>query len=149
MTTYLPSTKVLNPAMAGRNGEQVTMIDVLEISEGDEISIVFESVNSPWHQGVWLATTGQLETNGVVSSQFTLWRDTASEVVRMRVLESDGKLRLYNVWDSGRGIRDHESQSATSGMLVEAPSANLWRYRCNDIGWESQFDKLVFRVSIG
>jgi len=123
------------------------MLDVVEVSEGDELTITFEESNSAWRQGVWVATAGALEANGVRAAQFTLWKDTAPGSVRLRVLATDGLLRLYNVWDSGRGIQEHESQSATSGMVIEDQSDGGRLYRCNDIGWEPRFDKLVFRVS--
>lgn len=146
MTMPLPNTPVSNPALSGPNGEDVLMVDVLPTTDGAELRITFEHVGSDWRQGVWLATEGELEVNGVRSSQLVLWQDTAPSTVRVRVVEGDGKLRLYNVWDSGRGISDHESQSATSGMLVEAAADGARRYRCNDIGYDPAFDSLVFTL---
>ncbi len=148
MTMPLPSKKLPNQNLTGPAGEPVIMLDIVEVREGDELTIAFEESNSDWRQGVWLATSGKLEANEVSASQFTLWKDTAPTSVRVRVLATDGLLRLYNVWDSGRGIRDHESQSATSGMVIEDLPDGGRRYRCNDIGWEPKFDKLVFTVSM-
>lgn len=98
---------------------------------------------------MWLATEGELEVNGVRSSQLVPWQDTAPSMVHVRVVEGDGKLRLYNVWDSGRGISDHESQSATSGMVVEAAADGARRCRCNGIGYDPAFDRLVFTLRVG
>lgn len=148
MTMHLPQAKVPNDTIAGPNGEPVIMIDLIDVRPGEELVISLESSSSDWRQGLWIATTGALETNNVTASQMTLWTDTAPNPARLRVVETDGWVRLHNVWDSGRGISDHESQSATSGMLIEERSARVWRYRCNDIGWESNFDKLVFSVAI-
>ncbi len=147
MTSSLPSSKILNESLKGPSDEPVVMLDVVEVREGDELTITFEESHSDWRQGVWIATTGALETNAVSAAQFTLWRDTAPVSVRLRVIATDGLLRLYNVWDSGRGIQEHESQSATSGMVIEVLPDGARRYRCNDIGWEPRFDKLVFSLS--
>jgi hypothetical protein len=92
-----------------------------------------------------LAVDGELEVAGTRADQMELWTDTAPGTVSVRVLNSkDGLLRLYNVWDSGRGRR-RESQSATSGMLREPVSASTTIYRCNDIGRDLAFNKIVFR----
>ena len=64
------------------------------------------------------------------------------------VAETSGSLVLYNIWDSGRGHRPFESQSHTSGMLVETLPDGSRRYSCNDIGLEPDFSRLVFRVLI-
>lgn len=147
MTSSLPSSKILNDSLKGPAGEPVVMLDVVEVREGDELTITFEESHSDWRQGVWIATTGALEANAVSAAQLTLWRDTAPASVRLRVIATDGLLRLYNVWDSGRGIQEHESQSATSGMVIQELPDGGRRYRCNDIGWEPRFDKLVFTLS--
>ena len=73
----------------------------------------------------------------------------APSTVHIRVVEGDGKLRHYSLWDSGRGISDHESQSATSGMVVDTTADGARRYRCNDIGYDPAFDKLVVTLRVG
>jgi hypothetical protein len=40
------------------------------------------------------------------------------------------------------------SQSYTSAMLQE-PVSRGFRYRCNDIGFNDQFNRLVFRLETG
>jgi len=73
--------------------------------------------------------------------------DTAPPAVEIACLETDGLIRIYNIWQSGRrpGV---ESQSQTSGMLVDLLPDGSRRYRCNDIGFDPDFSKLVFRISI-
>ena len=83
-----------------------------------------------------------------MSSQLVIWADTAPPHVDVEVEASDGLLRFYNIWDSGRGKGSFESQSATSGMLVEQLDDGSLRYACNDIGAGSDFDKLIFSVAI-
>jgi hypothetical protein len=88
-----------------------------------------------------------LSANGVEAPQLDLWQDTAPPVVEVRCESTDGLLRLYNIWQSGRGP-GVESRSATSGMLVEVLEDGSRRYRCHDIGFDPDFDKLILRVSI-
>lgn len=142
----LPARVVLNSELTEQVGEAVVMFEVLPIKDGDTLVITFVSQSSTWRQGIWLGVEGELDVNGVSADQMTIWTDTAPPAVTVKVLRtSDGLLRLYNVWDSGRGYR-RESQSATSGMLKEEKDdAEL--YRCNDIGRNPTFDKLVFEIS--
>lgn len=96
-------------------------------SAGDRFSLTFESAQTRWRQGVWLAVDGELVVNGQAASQVVLWRDTAPDNVQIEVASTgDGLMRLYNVWDSGlglgRGRGRWESQSHTSGMVREAVS---------------------------
>lgn len=62
-------------------------------------------------------------------------------------MKSTGSMIFYNVWDSGRGLGPFESQSNTSGMIRENLPLNGYRYRCNDIGQDPKFEKLIFRVA--
>lgn len=125
---------------------EVWLIDALECDDGDEFLLTFEQSDDRWRQGVWLAVDGSLTIAGVNSPQAVLWHDTAPEATAISVRSArDGWLRLYNIWDSGRGIKDHESQSATSGMLRE-PVVGGHRYRCATIGYDPEFDALTFTL---
>ena len=101
---------------------------------GDTFILAFEDVQSAWRQGVWLGTEGILRVNGSEAPQVVVWSDTSPATIDLDVVVTDGWLRLYNIWDSGRDLSEHESQAATSGMLVDERAANGRRYRCNDIG---------------
>lgn len=72
-----------------------------------------------------------------------IWTDTAQREVAIEVHSSTDHLHLYNIWNSKEVGR--QSQSYTSGMLVEQ-LANGRRYRCSDIGFDTKFDDLVFRI---
>ena len=73
---------------------------------------------------------------------------TAPPVVDVDVIETGGLLRFYNVWGSGEGAGGHhESHNATSGMVVQSAGEDTHRYRCNDVGYDSALDKLVFTIS--
>lgn len=141
----LPKERRLNQALSAALGRDVVKFEVLPLAVGDVQMLSFERVTSDWRQGLWLATEGQLEVAGQRSSQLLLWADTTPERVEISCHETDGLLRLYNVWHSGRRP-GHESQSHTSGMLVEALQSGGNRYRCNDIGLEPNFSKLVFTL---
>lgn len=122
-------------------------MDVLPLEAGGSYALDFVAVRSPWRQGVWLGTTGELEINGQRSSQFVLWSDSAPHTVTITCRSTDtGRLTVYNVWDSRRGYSEMESQSATSGMLREDLEDGSVQYRCQDISVKPVFDRLTFRL---
>ncbi len=139
--------RTLSISVAAPDGQPAVRIDSLPITKGQRVTLTFERVGPRWRQGVFLATTGSLAIAGTSSPQRVLWSDTAPRSVAIEVAETDGRLVLYNVWDSGRG-RHHESQSDTSGMFVEALADGSIRYSCTDIGLEPDFSRLVFSVLI-
>jgi hypothetical protein len=123
----------------------VWLIEAIECRDGSTFRLVFESAEPRWRQGVWLGVEGDLEIAGQTSSQVVVWRDTAPPFVDIVVRSTtDGLLRLYNVWDSGRGY-GRESQAATSGMLRE-PTSLGFRYRCSDINPSPTFEAVRFRL---
>lgn len=148
MPMRLPSERLLNPLLSESERKDIVLFDVRDVSAGAAIHLHFEDSNSPWRQGVWLATEGLLQVGNVHSPQLLLWTDTSPATVDIEVIETDGLLRLYNIWDSGRGYGDRESQSATSGMIVEETVPGALRYSCNDVGASPAFDKLVFTIAI-
>lgn len=145
--TPLPD-RTLSKSIAGPDGQAAIKIEVLPIRSGQRITLTFETVGPRWRQGVFLATTGQLVAAGTSSPSVVLWSDSAPAQSVIDIVDTDGRLVLYNIWDSGRGRGKSESQSATSGMLVEALADGSQRYSCTDIGVEPDFSRLVFRVSI-
>lgn len=143
----LPAEPVLNQTLTERLGRDVVMIESLPIRDGQTILVTFVSVNRDWRQGVWMATTGELAVGDVASSQLVLWADNSPPTVEVEVRETDGILRYYNIWDSGRDLGPWESQKWTSGMLrEETPEGYV--YRCNDIDRDAKFDKIAFRVQV-
>jgi len=138
----------LSSAVLGPDGQQAVKVESLPVARGQRITLTFESVGPRWRQGVFLATIGQLAVAGTSSPSLVLWSDSAPASSVIEVAETDGRLVLYNVWDSGRGLGLFESQSATSGMLVESLADGSLQYACTDIGVEPDFSRVVFRVSI-
>ena len=137
----------MNTTLTEQLGREVVMVETLPISAGQRIRLAFEGGESPWRQGVRLATEGALNANGVSAPQLDLWTDTAPLTVEIVCESTDGLVRVYNIWHSGRrpGV---ESRSQTAGMVVESLPDGSHRYRCNDIGFDPDFSRLVFRISI-
>ena len=138
--------RLLNPSLTTPDCE-VVLIETVPCSTGDRFSLRFESSEPRWRQGVWIAVDGELLVEEQAAGQVVLWSDTAPDQVELEVTStSDRLLRLYNVWDSGRGLGPYESQIATSGMIREAMEGGF-RYRCSDINPQPSFAALVFTLT--
>jgi len=151
MTSFDPTRlpeRTLSKSIEGPDGQAAVKIEALPITSGQRITLTFETVGPRWRQGVFLATAGQLVATGTSSSSLVLWSDSAPARSVIDVADTDVRLVLYNIWDSGRGRGPFESQSATSGMFVETLADRSHRYSCTDIGVEPDFSRLIFRVSI-
>lgn len=134
--------RIYNSAFQEKGREDVIKWDILPIVNGEEIRVTFESIASSWRQGLWLKTDKEIRVNEIKSKSVDLWQDTAPKEVHCECFTNDGNLSVYNIWDKGNG---RESQSWTSGMLIEE-LPNGRRYRCNDIGFETNFDKIIFKI---
>jgi hypothetical protein len=141
----LPNEPVLNEQLTTAVGRPVITFEVIGVSDGDRITVRFIGKSGNWRQGIWIGVAGALEIHGTRADQFEIWADTAPPEFTVDVVRAeDGLMRLYNIWDSGRGRR-RESQSATSGMLKEVVGHRT-RYRAHDIGFEPAFDRLIFEL---
>jgi hypothetical protein len=140
MKTPFEAKRILNNAFNLPN--DVILWDILPIMDKEIISVYFESKDSIWEQGIWLMTDMGIEVNDQRASSIVLWYGKTPSKVDICCHTNNGYLNLYNVWDKGNGMN---SQSHSSGMIIEE-LANGRRYKCNDIGFETNFNKLVFRV---
>ena len=132
--------RIYNPAFDAKL--DIVLWDVFPIIDGEKITVTFESKNSDWSQGIWLMSDRGLEVDGIRNKSFVLWYEIAPEQIEVTCFTKNGLLSVYNVWDMGFG---KNSLSHSSGMLVEELT-NGRRYRCNDFGFETKFDKLIFRI---
>ena len=132
--------RIYNSAFDEKLG--VVLWDVFPIVDGEKLAVIFESKNSDWSQGVWLMSDQGLKIDGIRNKSIVLWYEMAPEQIEVICFTKNGLLSVYNVWDRGEG---KNSQSHSSGMLVEE-LLNGRRYKCNDIGFDTNFDKLIFRV---
>jgi hypothetical protein len=110
--------------------------------DGEVLTIAIESSSTQDRHGIWLRTDRGISVAGQLCPSVDLWADTAPAIVSLQCHTSNGSLSFYNIWER-RGRRN--SQSESSGMLV-TELRDGWRYHCNDFGFDSAFDKLVFRV---
>lgn len=138
------SEPVFNEVLTKKYGFPVVKWDVLHIPKTCEIKFTWISVDSSWRQGVWMFADLGLSISGRIYKSVELWSDNSPSEFLLRAESTDGKLHLYNIWDSGNG---RESQSYTSGMIVSG-EGRIRHYRCNDIGLETDFSKLAFVIEI-
>ncbi len=138
----LPKQRTFNQAFAERGRPGVVKLDVIRLHTR-RFFVRFESANSERRQGVWLATDGGLVVNGQSCPSVDLWFDTAPAEVLCDSQSQSSRLYVYNIWQRN-GKRS--SLSYSSGMLVDEVS-NGRRYHCNDIGFTTNFDKLVFTIT--
>ena len=132
--------RLYNEAFTDR--DDVVLWDVLPVRDGEKLKLISESKNSVWEQGVRLACDIAVVGDDWTGKGVRLWYGHSPREVVFACCTEDGLLSIYNVWDRGKGPA---SQKHSSGMLVEK-LLNGRRYRCNDIGFDTQFDKLVFRI---
>jgi len=137
-----PSESIVSKSFRDAGRPDVIKRDVFPVREGERIALTFEGSQVGGRHGAWLMTDMGLEVNGAKCPCTCLWFDTAPAVVDITIRTGDGRLHVYNIWDSGAGTN---SQAWTSGMLVEE-LPNGRRYRCNDIGLHGAFDSVVFRL---
>ncbi|MBQ2901511.1 MAG: hypothetical protein IJE49_06635 [Agathobacter sp.] len=124
--------------------------DVLEIDNEQEIILEFIKVNSKYRQGVRLAIDigeGYIEINGIQSKGIHLWEDTCPKRVKLKCISSQGKMSVYNIFDMGVERGGVKSQTDSSGMIIQETKEGIL-YRCNDVGFNSNFDKLEFKIQI-
>jgi hypothetical protein len=140
MSLSVGKERIFNKAFENRS--DVIKWDVQKITDGQKIKIKIISTNSNKKQGIRIALDKGIEIQGNIYQSLQLWEDTIPEEVICTCHTEDGLLSVYNMWDKGKGP---DSQSHTSGMLLEELN-NVLIYRCNDIGFETNFDKIVFTI---
>jgi hypothetical protein len=138
----VPSESVISGPFRDAGRSDVIKWDVFPVRDGERVGLFFEGAQADGRHGAWLMTDLGLQVNGVSNRSVSLWFDTAAAVVDITIRTGDGRLHVYNIWDSGTGMN---SQAWTSGMLIEE-LPNGRRYRCNDIGLHGAFDSVVFRL---
>lgn len=134
--------RIMSKGFNDKGREDVIKWEVQSIADGQEVKIIFLSKNSPYRQGIWFKTDKRIEVMGQNFSSIELWEDTAQNELVLKCLTSNGVLSFYNIWDKGEGKK---SQLYSSGMVCEHQD-NKVIYNCNDIGFETSFDKLVFSI---
>lgn len=142
--------KIFNDEFSKLGFKDVIRWDVVDIKENQELNLEFISINSKYKQGIRLAIDvgeGFIEVNGVKSKGIQLWEDTCPKKVKIRCMSSEGKLSIYNIFDIGPERGGVKSQVDSSGMIVEQ-EGNKMIYKCNDVGFQTNFDKLIFEIEL-
>jgi len=121
---------------------EVVAVDIFSVHDQEKIILTFEAKNSAWRQGVRLSCDDGLAVNRRHGASMLIWCEAIPQQVPIQCFTTNGLLVVYNIWDRGRGM---DSMAHTSGMLLE-DVAHGRRYRCNDIGLETDFNKLIFRI---
>lgn len=150
MKTILGRERIYNSVFAKMGIENIVRWDILEIKNEQNLIIKFLSTNSKYRQGVRLAIDegdGYMEINGIRSKEMYLWEDTAPQYIPAKCVSSEGVLSIYNVFDLGEERGGRRSQMDSCGMIVEQ-KGNIFTYSCNDVGFQSDFDKLIFQIEL-
>lgn len=125
--------------------------EVLSIQKKQLVKVRFISVNSDNRQGIRIAIDagkGTLTTNGVSGRAFELWEDECPKEFEIECSSDEGYLSVYNIFERNElGSMKKYSQMDYSGMILEQ-KGNIYRYRCNDAGRNTNFDKLVFEIEL-
>lgn len=122
--------------------DDIVIWDVQQIRNEQLIKVKFIETNSNNKQGIWIATDKGIEINGNLYPQINLWEDIVPKEIILKCYTDVGLLRIYNIWDDGEG---RDSQSYTSGMIIKEVD-NMLFYHCNDYGFKTNFNKLIFSI---
>lgn len=144
MPEFPTTGRVYSKAWSARGVEGAIKWEVIHVTNGATVTLTFESA-ADQGQGVWLASNAGFTLDGVQYEQLVLWEHTAPRQVKLSVHCTDGLLHLYNVWADPSCAGGMGSQSYSSAMLQEK-LPHGFRYRCNDIGFNEKFERLVFRI---
>lgn len=142
--------RIYNDEYAKMGYESVVRWDVLDIKKEQELYFEFINTNSEYKQGVRLAVDvgeGYIEVNGVRAKAIRLWEDTCLGKVKIRCISSEGKLSVYNIFDAGPKRGGVKTQVDSSGMLVEKKEECFY-YKCNDAGFNTDFNSLEFMIKL-
>lgn len=142
--------RIYNKEFEKKGYKSVIKWEVLEIKKEQEIFLEFINTHSKYKQGIRLAIDvgeGYIEVNGIQAKGVQLWEDTCPKIVKIKCVSSEGKLSIYNIFDVGVERGGIKSQVDTSGMLLEE-YGDYKVYKCNDFGFETQFNRLEFRVQL-
>lgn len=134
--------RVYSRAFKDNKIQDIVKWEVIKVKDGQSIKLTLISCISEHRQGIWLATDRGIEINGNVYSQVDIWQDSVPKEIIIKCHTNVGLLSIYNIWDDGNG---RESQAYSSGMkVIEKQNATI--YKCNDYGFNTNFDKLIFSI---
>lgn len=139
---HLKLERTMSKGFKDKGSENVIKWEVQTVSDGQEVKLSFLSKNSSYRQGIWLKTDKGIDVMGQTFASIELWEDTAPKEIILKCFTDNGVINFYNIWDEGGGKK---SQSYSSGMVAVQKDQEVI-YACNDVGFETDFDKLVFSL---
>lgn len=130
---------------------EILLWEVLTIKTKQRLKVRFISTNSENRQGIRLAVDvgkGILTADGLTGRNVYIWEDEWPNGIEIECTSDEGYLSVYNIFERNeRGVMRRNSQMAYSGMILEQ-KGNVYRYKCNDTGKNTEFDKLVFEIEL-
>lgn len=149
MKQMLGRERLYSKQFEGRN--DVVLWDVLKIKQEQELELEIISTNSKYVQGIRLAVdagNGCIEVDGLSGKGIFLWEDSIPPKLHVKCKSEEGVLSVYNAFRREKERpTSRVSQVDSCGMLVEQ-NGNTITYRCNDSGFITDFDKLVFSITL-
>jgi hypothetical protein len=146
----MPSFEPLFRAAGGKPiaylGKTLVMFDQLPLDGGKDVQVTFESAGGKYRQGIRIRADGAMRVNGQLirgNPGLVFWRDTAPNTFVVELVDTDGPITVYNVWDTGDGTV-HSWHNGAAMIVDELPAGR--RYHCNDGEPDDDFDDLVFRI---
>ena len=140
--------RIINEEFLKFGYRNVVKWDVVEVKKNQKMCVRIISTNSKYLQGIRLAIDtgeGLLTVNDIKSKGIQLWEDTCPLEANLECTSSEGKMSVYNIFNISQGIGGVRSQTDSCGMLIEREGYKIV-YRCNDAGFQTNFDKLVFEI---
>ena len=130
--------------------QNVVLWEVIKIKQHQDLELRFISTNSKYKQGIRLsidAGQGEIMVNGIKSRGIEIWEDDFSETITLSCYSSEEVLSVYNIFDLDKEHGGRRSQAPSCGMIIEQNN-NIYRFHCNDAGFQTNFDKLVFEIKL-
>jgi hypothetical protein len=135
------------------NRKRVFLFDTILLPKKSILILRFHKVKSKWRQGVSLVDISGRYTDtlftvaGQTAPAIQLWQDTSPKKVVIEVIAPNGKINVYNIWDTGNG--QSTSQVQGGGMLIDISNNGMKRYyKCNDGHSKPIFEHLEFSIEV-
>ena len=88
---------------------------------------------------------GSIYEEGGIKGRLCLWLNEPSRPVEVVCHTRDGHIHIMNVWNDGNMWNGIHFKHNGAGMIVEEIE-NGFRYHCNDLYPDEDFDDIVFRI---
>lgn len=130
--------------------EEIVRWEVLKIKKEQTIHLKIISMNSKYMQGIRFAIdvgNGFLEIDYLKSKDIYFVVNENNMEGIIRCYSEEGLLSIYNIYYRTDDPHSMCSQMDFSGMIIEKTDNNF-TFRCNDTGYKTTFDSLVFEITL-